>query len=876
MTGRAPSAAIREHQLRLQDELRLNMASKLFPLYLKALRRSDHALSRLRSNSTPNESNSFAWLIANSSDRPIVVTGDPGSGKTTLLESFADYRINSGHIVFLLRMGIWSPRRPLIDQITDRWLISSETREFMRSNESWVFFDALDEAPGGSDTAIEDILALFAEFPAAKVIVSCRTGQFPAWAAPRFSAAVLQPLRRDDVDTVLASAESDRHASASPEVGEALVVLRELCRNPLMLSMTQELLLAGNDHVTRAVSSGQLFNLFIELLEERERNRRQANQVIQSLLVGGINLRVLGYIAWRMVQEKRASISEEQLASWLEDMLREPRWASWWGNDRPSVNAILIALESRLPLKSSESPTDSPSRVFSFLHLTFRDVFAGRHLLYLSETSGNGVREIIQRSLEAGRRAFWPAIILLAGIEPEAGRTVRVLMELSLESRRGDLLLLALGAAAERLDTPRDDIGELVVSILDAFKNWERAFDSDLMRSGRALLPRLDPSFPQRIRDDLEYYTSKYAGLIPKEMPELSVDVLLGLLSDSSDETVTNALHSLARLQYQSADLRAIVAREVERYLRHWSGERFDQGVAALKDLGDPGSLGMLRRIAMDASAPPRARAYAATGVAALGTRDDVTVLRELLLDSQFVYRDSASWALQMLARKELVHDQAVAREIIDILMLSLRTDADCRTARYVKGNVLYSLGVLSAIEYRQQIAGFLSQVTEPFVLEDGLICLGALSDAEHANDFRDFLRHDDPGVRLKAAEALQRLQVFDEADAMTIAGDKYRIISRIGRAMLSDLARNLNSQEIRADRRLVAALLSQPPVKRTRVRTIFRGTAEEAEALLRIYESRNYPIASAPVIMGTGPVREVRMATDEIPFLLDRLRSEE
>jgi HEAT repeat protein len=876
MTYGVPSA-IHQHQIRLRNELSLDIASRLFPLYLEAMPRPNRPVQELQSHSTPSESSSFAWLRRNTSDRPVVVTGEAGSGKTTLLEAFADDCIKSGEVVFFLRMNMWTVQRPTVDQLTDRTLTSSDLRTYLRSNETWVLFDALDEVRGGPDAAIDDILALFVEFPAARVVVSCRTGQFPPWAAPRFTAAAIQPLRDADVTAILGEIQHSQFKNSLLEFGEALAGLHDLCRNPLMLAMTQELLLAGNDRVLQTASSGQLYNFFVDLLEERERHRRQSNEKMQAFFVGGINLRVLGYVAWRMTRDRRASISEVQLARWLEDMLREPQWADWWGDERPSVNTMLLALANRPPLKASAALTDSPGQVLSFLHLTFRDAFASRHLLDLSETLDGGIREILRDSLDTGNRSFWPAIILLAGIEPAAGRTVRVLMDLSFESRRGDLLLLALRAAAERWDTPSKDIGELTISILDAFKNWERAFDSDLMRSGRALIPRLDSDFPQRIRNDLEYFTSKYAGLIPRDMPELSVKALLNLLSDSNDEHVINALHSLARLQYQTPDIRSTVARQIEAYLSRWSGERFDQAVAALKDIGDPGSLSILRRIATDISARPRARAYATTGIAALGTYDEVKVLRELLLDTTFIYRDSASWALQMLARKDLAQGHPIVSQIIDILMLSLRTEAGNPSTKYVKGNILYSLGALGALKYRDQIVRFLDDETDPFVIEDGMLCLGALSEPIHADLFRKYLSHYDPGVRLKAAEALQRLQAYNRADANLIAADDYRIIRRIGHAMMSRLTSTNHDLDAAERRRLlVVDLLSRQPVRRTGVRCILKGTAEEADALLAIYQSQRYPMSSAPQVMGDGPVREIRLRTDDIPGLLARLRSEE
>jgi hypothetical protein len=875
MTDMVPQP-IRDYQIRLQNELRLDMASRLFPLHLKTPRRTDRVVSQLQSHSSRHETSSFDWLEGNCSDRPVVITGEPGSGKTTLLESFAYNRISSGEVAFFLRMSMWSSRRSLIEQLTDRHLTPSETREFMRSSETWILIDGLDEARGGPDAAVDDILALFTAFPAAKVVVSCRTGQFPPWAAPRFAAAALQPLRANDVEALLGPTGLAEASTASDKLREALPALHDLCRNPLMLSMTQELLLAGSDRVLQINSPGQLYNLFIELLEERERSRRQTTENLHAVIAGGINLRVLGYIAWRMMQDQRASISEEQLARWLEDMLRDPLWANWWGNDRPSVNTIVLALSNRLPLKSTVSLADSPSRVFSFLHLTFRDAFASRHLLYLSETLAGGIREVLHDTLEANNHSFWPAIVLLAGIEPEAGRTIRELMDLSFQSRRGDLLLLALRAATERWDTPSEDIGELVISILDAFKNWEHAFDSDLMRSGRALIPRLDPRFPRRIKKDLEYFTFKYAGLVPKDMPELSVNALVELLASQNDEHVINALHSLARFQYQTPELRFRVARKIEAYLAEWSGERFEQAVAALKDLGDPHSLSTLRQIATDVSAPARARAYATTGISELGDSDEAGILRKLLLDKSFVYRDSASWALQMLARKELAQRHPIVREIINVLMQSLRAEASDPEARYVRGNILYSLGMLDAIEYCDEIIQILEHETEPFVAEDGLICLGALGGPEHADIFRKYLRHMDPGVRLKAAEALQHLQAFDAADTSLAESDSFQIIRRVGHSMVAQLA--TRDQDFPASRagRLVIGLLSRKPAHVSGVRATYQASQEEADALLAIYESRRYAMASAPRIMGPGTVKEVRLAMDDVALLLGRLRSEE
>lgn len=804
---------------------------------------------------------SFDELIDRRTDRPLVITGDPGSGKTTLLESFARERLQEGDVVFFLRMGLWARNRPMVEQLTGRLLSANNATRVLRGGNCWILFDALDEVRDHDiDSGFQAVLDFHQTFPRCRVVSSCRGAQLPPWASLKLDSAIVQPLSQAAVEMALGEALEKSSIIVRDE-------LKELCRNPLMLSMTQELLLAGDSTVLHISSPSQIYELFITLIDARERGRRPGETPLEREFIGGLNLKLLGFVAWKMMENAGASASEEQMAEWLQEVLTDEQWSLWFGaHAKPSPAELLAALMDRAPLKQVLSPTGGHPHI-SFMHLTFRDAFAGRHLRLTMRT--NPSADSLVNVLLDERRRFWGAVLFVVGTEERIGSTSRLTMDIAFHYRRQELLVLAAQAVADRWDIDADDIGDLAMSIMEAFKNWDRPFDYELVRAGRGLIPRLGPLYPDRLREDLLYFTDKYASVVPRPLVLTSVDKLLNLLNDKRQEVVVNALHTLATKEHRSASLKERVARVIVLRLPQWSGSTADQAVAALKDLGATSCLPALRTIARDPVSSHRSRAFAANGIAQMGDRSDLGLLQELLFDRGFRYRDSASWSLQMLARRVVDEDDSALRQkIVDTYMSALVNEVDDPVGRYAKGNILYSLGVLKVGEHRAEIEGFLLGERDAYVIEDGIFALGLIGDPRSEPLLRRHLRHADPAIRLKAAESLFGLGSMTEPDVALLRADPYRIVCRVGEAMDRKLKAKEGGEV--GDFGIVSAVLGRGAVRADDVREIFRIHPEERAPIQRVFERemRRGSLKTHPRFIGHGSGGEVRISHEDAEAL--------
>ena len=750
--------------------------------------------------------------------------------------------------------------------MTGRGLASDRARHLLLADTFWVVLDALDEVRGANvDTAIEEIIEFLREFPSCRIVASCRSAQVPPWAPANFRIAQVQPLSLEQAQDVLG--QTLRDVAIVPDQSSLADQLVELCTNPLMLGITQELLLAGKHHVLTISSAAQLLDLFVDLLEDRERSKRPSAGDLEDRLAYGFGLQMLAYIAWKMLAHRLAAITQTQMGDWLSEFLAEQRWTGWWGDGpRPSVAELIAYLSRRPPFK--QVATLGAASQLSFMHLTFRDAFAGRYLDSLRSRASDA--DVLDDHILDENQIFWSAIVFLAGRDLEPGRTTRHVIDLAFASRRQELLLLASRCAQGRWDTPSEDIADLLLAVLDAFKNWDKAFDYDLMRSGRSLLDRLDADFPRRLRDDLVYFTDKYAVVVPRAITSASVEQLLEFLDDRDAGVVINALYSLGQCRYPSNALRDATAQAIQDHLPNWVELIQDQAVAALKDIASAASLHTLRDIADDAAYSYRARAFALNAVADIGVADDFPLITRLLLDHSFRYRDSASWSMQRLTRRFATKIPGIMHLAITEYFRALQAETPDAPGRYAKGNILYSLGVLNAITLRAQIQEFLQTESDSYVIEDGLLCLGLLGQPASLPYIEECISYDDPAVRVKAAEALvscgsDRWDLIEQLQT-----DAFRIVQRAAAELL---ARHTAATEtVRDPIAAFTRVLARGPIRSHADKETFRLGPGERELIERAMENLQQQLSSVPSFLGEGPTGELRISVQDADTLRAKL----
>lgn len=854
------------HQQRVAAELRSSDEHKLFPLRLSKPSTSTKWRARIADVSGTVEVSGYQFLD-DAANEPVVVIGDPGSGKTTLLESFALERVQAGDPTFFLRMGLWSKTSDITQQLGVR-LPADDVLTILDSGNSWVFFDALDEAEGQAiDEAFRAVRDFVQAHPLSRVIASCRAAQVPAWAANQFSAARILPLSPTQVAEGLEDAMKEGQV---PVRAEVVTELRDLCSNPLMLAMTQELLLSGDALVLNITSPSQLYERFIDFIDAREWGKRPPGD-IESQLRAGLNLNLLGAIAWNLTSVSQSSVEEAELGRWLWETLTDSRWQQWWSErEKPSVPDLVRILSARAPARMLQSPTGGLPR-FSLMHLTFRDALAARYLKDMCRSAGSC--DLICSVAEDKSEKHWPAIVFYAGSEPDSGATARLIVDRALRTRNQDLLRLACLCISNRWNIPPEDVDDLLLIILDAFKNWDRAFDYDLMRTIQGLMARLSKEFPERLREDLDYFINKYAEEVPRRLNAPTLSGLVKLLDLPPGPVVIDALFTLAHQQLSSGEQRKEIVAKILALIPTWPVPLIEQAVAALKDIKDDSSLPALREIVADRQHSHRAVAFAANAIAEAGTEPDIELIANLLLDHSFMYRDSASWSLQKLADRLSTEVPELRASVLAVYVRALNEETGDAAGRYAKGNILYSMGMLKAQEYVSAVEKILTSESDPYVLEDGLLALGLLRTSSSVPVVRGYLRNGDPAVRLKAAEALRNMAALTNEEVARLAQDRYRVIRHFADQPVAVAEPTDEILHIR----MAAAALARGPVGGQGPRADFRLSTEEREALAYICR-RDFEaglMKAQPVFLDDGQNHEIRLHREDLEPLLQRLRVE-
>ncbi|MEU6150136.1 NACHT domain-containing protein [Actinosynnema sp. NPDC047251] len=142
---------------------------------------------------------------------PLVVHGEPGAGKTSLLLDLADALLGRARadadrpVPVVVDLGSW--RRAddfaewLLRALARRYRIGARLgRTWLRDRRLAVLFDGLDDVPA-ADRA--DCLAWITALKLPQVVVCCSTDDYER--LPRYDVVQVEPLRRNDVQDLIAS-----------------------------------------------------------------------------------------------------------------------------------------------------------------------------------------------------------------------------------------------------------------------------------------------------------------------------------------------------------------------------------------------------------------------------------------------------------------------------------------------------------------------------------------------------------------------------------------------------------------------------------------------------------------------------------------------
>ena len=694
-------------------------------------------------------------LFANGGELPWLVVGEPGSGKSTMLANLVEEMLNEGRWTFFLPMASYDSARELVQFFAAADVDAEAVAEIRARGDGIFILDALDEARAEE---LGDLFEVIIEWSAESVrlgntvIVSCRTAEVPGWVHMRVAEAMMLPVPDEEIDRLFEETRTKRNRStleADPLDG-LYRELREVCRNPLLLMMT--IYLYQTDGLTglQGISSrASLYRYFFDELGRWDQIKR-APTASETAFTAAVREALYSNIGYRMHESGRVYVREADLQKWIAELFRSQRMDYLFSSKQPPTVAQAfdyIVLHAPMNARALGA---LGGYEYGFVHQTFGDVFAAMEIAAGTDPIVEAEQLIADRS-----RRHWEVLVPLAGILDAPDELTRSIARIAFEQKRQDLLLLSARCIRDRWNMPRSEADDLCMRILEAFKYWEE-FDYALIHALKEL--PLSGSFPRRLRRDHDRFVRKYAEYVPAELVNSSLEDLVRYLSSEDLTTSCNAAYSLGGRDYHDAAQMERIVLALQNRAETAPAVLHEQIVAALKEIASPLSRAWLEAVCQDAQAPERSRAFALNGLGRIGDVRSVDVVISYMRNHNNLYRDSASWSLQSLAKEIRWSHLSVYGQIIGAYSSCLESESGDVEGVFAKGNIMYSLGVLGAKEHLPEIISCVETADDPYVVEDGLNAIGLVGSEVHGKFLARYLDHYDPVVRLKAAEALLKI----------------------------------------------------------------------------------------------------------------------
>lgn len=385
-------------------------------------------------------------------DQRSVLLGDPGSGKSTILRYLALSHARGVRNASRSVPGDTGPPRvPILIRVADyaesgleqplsefllEWhrLAEAPTEglgrlfdQALASGDALVLLDGLDEVIGATARQlvvkrIDDFSDRHAWAGNRFVVTSRIAGYRERPLSPKFKTFRIRPMDEEQVfaflrkwcyaverssSVALSEAEVQRNADREVDgIASAIAVsqgVRRLATSPLLLTILTLIHRTGAELPQRRIA---LYDLAVATLA---RTWRRAQGVPDDALVDETLLtRVLSSVAYWLHKERDAGVARL-------DELRpviEARWAEVqgieWKLDSPSVRVtqevedFLMAVRVQTGLLVERAP-----EMFGFMHLTFEEYYAARHLVSRSRSAASRLREHLHQPR-------WEEPILLA------------------------------------------------------------------------------------------------------------------------------------------------------------------------------------------------------------------------------------------------------------------------------------------------------------------------------------------------------------------------------------------------------------------------------------------------------------------------------
>lgn len=742
------------------------------------------------------------------SEDPIALLGGPGAGKSTLLlklaNLFSEFEVDEQqYIPIYIRCGL-NAGTEIKNQIHLSGFTKKEKEQLWESGRLCIIFDGINEI---SHTSVGDylneIMHLSEEYPC-KYIVSCRTMEFPRFANKFFKKYRVLPVTDQQIEHKL---KSDLGEKSGDFYYNSLMhgsqnYLLDICRNPLLLSLVSKIIVenrAKNEEfdLSQLRTRGDIYEHFCRLLIDHQVSKKDDSDYEKFSV---LREELIKTIAYYMQATNQVYIDDRTLVKIIRDMnYLEDRSKDLIRNLQVHNSDNLWYLAIKKDLKKSSffnGYVQSGTEYFSFIHQSFQEYFAGVYIsihaddpaytTYLLPKHPNSNSKDSQQ-LKVKRN--WGAIEFAANLDA-TNRIIKHTMRYARETEDSDTLVLAAKCIFDRetVQCPTHMADDCCIWMLEAFKYWHLPYKYDLIYAANELMPFVNPDFPKRLAQDIEYFGEKYTGgHISSEYPEsFDFEHLRTIIADGKYAYQLNAIYSLGERSWGSNGV-GTVLQFLFSLLDSNDMNLREQVVKALKRLIENNKnaelsgaqLDILRKIISDKEESARIRTYALNTIAEVGDKDAIQTVMDYLKDKENPYRDSASWSLQELV-KGGEHPYTI--EFMQKFYYDCLIDETAdQIGMYSKGNLVYTLSKLRATAYIPKLKQWIKRETEPYVQEDGINTIGALVDCNEIAFIKEYTHSIDPVIRSKAYRCLVNLGYkFSQEERDRIQDDPYSIVNFI------------------------------------------------------------------------------------------------
>ena len=739
-------------------------------------------------------------------ESPVALIGGPGAGKSTLLLKMAvqlsEKNLDNcaAMIPIYVQCGLLSSYDRLEDEIHLSGYSEEEKKYLWENGKLCLLFDGINEAVNVEmGKLLRDVVNLSEEYPECRYVINCRAIEFPIWASSYFEPYSILPVKDEQIRTQFCKEFGDVTGEKyyTELINSSHNYLFELCKNPLLLSLVIRIISQSMDSIeefsfSQIKGKGDIYREFCRSLIQHElkkikRERESYFEIIRD--------RLFTTLAYYMQANNKVYISREEMEVVIRNMPygkgRETDYIKFISSSSSGEKSLWYREIAEDVIKSSffnlHLLETKESVYISFIHQSFQEFYAGK---YMADNNTVHDKKYVEYLLTMHNRRNWDSIEFSCSLD-STNTIIKYVMIYAIINEDTDALILFAKCidGNESLKNNCAIVEDCCIWLLDAFKYWNVAYKYELIYAAEKLLSYVGTDFPERLIEDVKYFSDKYAGeYLLTEYPEsMDFSQLKQVIIEGNDSAKMNAIYTLGKRKWARQDVE-VVRDYLFTLIAECIADQKEQAVKALKNLIENNtSLNIndnmyqtLINIVKNKNETARTRTYTLNILAEIGKPNAINVLMDYLKDKTNPYRDSASWSLQELVL-HVKKNESSQEYIRDFYYTCLINESDDQTGMYSKGNLVYTLSKLESGRLINPIKEWLSTQKEAYVQEDGINAIGCLGGINEVDYLIPFTRSEDPVIRAKAYKGLVDIGYeLSESELERIKNDRYSIVNII------------------------------------------------------------------------------------------------